>query len=166
MKKLSLLLVVVMLFAVCFSACGSEAAEENATEVVAETSSVDLTKVLDAIITGVEAKDPLIIPADRLSSLYGIEAALVKQSACYVTVEGAFPDEIVLIEAVSEEAAATIQGLLETRLSEVKEQSKSYDPDNYALAQKCTVDKKGTYVSMFLAPEHVKMKSIFDSHVK
>jgi len=132
----------------------------------APAPEVDLERVLDAIISGVGANDPLVIPAERLSDLYGIDSSLVKQAASYVTIEGAFPDEIVIVEAVSEKDAETIAILLENRLSEVKEQSKSYDPENYALAQQCTVGRKGCFVSMFLAPEHAKMNEIFNRYVK
>lgn len=131
-----------------------------------KSASVDLTAVKNAIVSGVGVSDPLDVPTARLESLYGIDTSLVKQAASFVTIEGAFPDEIVMIEAVSEGAAEMIQILLGIRLSEVKEQSKSYDPENYALAQQCTVGKKGTFVSMFLAPQHAKMEAIFDSYVK
>ena len=205
MKKLSIFLVIAMLFTVCFSGCGTNEApvtennpekqvaedtqpdeventpktpaeeEESSEETPAEkpvskeepkTPSVDLTAVKNAIVAGAGVSDPLDVPTARLESLYGIDTSLVKQAASFVTIEGAFPDEIVMIEAVSEEAAEMIQVLLGIRLSEVKEQSKSYDPENYALAQQCTVGKKGAYVSMFLAPQHAKMKAIFDSYVK
>ena len=140
--------------------------EEPVFKEESKTSSVDLTAVKNAIVSGAGVLDPLDVPTARLESLYGIDASLVKQAASFVTIEGAFPDEIVMIEAVSEEAAEMIQLLLGIRLSEVKEQSKSYDPENYALAQQCTVGKKGTFVSMFLAPQHAKMEAIFDSYVK
>lgn len=152
-----------------------EEAEENSEEVPSkepaskeETKAVcvDLNAVKNAIVSGAGVVDPLDVPTARLESLYGINTSLVKQAASFVTIEGAFPDEIVMIEAVSEEAAEMIQVLLGIRLSEVKEQSKSYDPENYALAQQCTVGKKGAFVSMFLAPQHAKMKAIFDSYVK
>lgn len=153
----------------------SEEAEEPSEEAPSEepvskeevkAPSVDLATVKNAIVSGAGVVDPLDVPTARLESLYGIDTSLVKQAASFVTIEGAFPDEIVMIEAVSEEAAEMIQLLLGIRLSEVKEQSKSYDPENYALAQECTVGKKGTFVSMFLAPQHAKMKTIFDSYVK
>ncbi len=140
--------------------------EEPVSKEEAKTPSVDLTAVKNAIVSGAGVVDPLDVPTARLESLYGIDTSLVKQAASFVTIEGAFPDEIVMIEAVSEEAAEMIQLLLGIRLSEVKDQSKSYDPENYALAQQCTVGKKGAFVSMFLAPQHAKMKAIFDSYVK
>ena len=140
--------------------------EEPVSKEEPKSASVDLTAVKNAIVSGVGVSDPLDVPTARLESLYGIDTSLVKQAASFVTIEGAFPDEIVMIEAVSEGAAEMIQILLGIRLSEVKEQSKSYDPENYALAQQCTVGKKGTFVSMFLAPQHAKMEAIFDSYVK
>lgn len=141
-------------------------AEEPAPKEENKAPSVDLGTVKNAIVSGAGVVDPLDVPTSRLESLYGIDTSLVKQAASFVTIEGAFPDEIVMIEAVSEEAAEMIQVLLGIRLSEVKEQSKSYDPENYALAQQCTVGRKGAFVSMFLAPQHAKMKAIFDSYVK
>lgn len=140
--------------------------EESAPKKEPKSTSVDLNAVKNAIVSGAGVSDPLDVPTARLESLYGIDTSLIKQAASFVTIEGAFPDEIVMIEAVSEEAAEMIQVLLGIRLSEVKEQSKSYDPENYALAQQCTVGKKGSFVSMFLAPQHAKMKAIFDSYVK
>ena len=140
--------------------------EESAPKKEPKSTSVDLNAVKNAIVSGAGVVDPLDVPTARLESLYGIDTSLIKQAASFVTIEGAFPDEIVMIEAVSEEAAEMIQVLLGIRLSEVKEQSKSYDPENYALAQQCTVGKKGAFVSMFLAPQHAKMKAIFDSYVK
>jgi len=140
--------------------------EEPVSKEEPKSTSVDLNAVKNAIVSGAGVIDPLDVPAARLESLYGIDASLVKQAASFVTIEGAFPDEIVMIEAVSEEAAEMIQLLLGVRLSEVKEQSKSYDPENYALAQQCSVGKKGAFVSMFLAPQHAKMQAIFDSYVK
>lgn len=136
------------------------------TEEKEDTPATSLESVKNAIITIAGIKDPLDVPTARLSSLYGIEPSMVKQSACFVTIEGAFPDEIVMIEAVDEAAADSIAALLNNRLAEVKEQSKSYDAENYALAQQCSVDKKGCFVTMFLTPQHANMKIIYDGLTK
>lgn len=209
MKRLSALLAIIMIAAMCLAGCGNkkeatsnnkEVNSENKTEVKIDSQSeeetdakqsdkeeapvseekseakpaeegksstaVNLEAVKNAIITIVGVADPLDVPTSRLSSLYGIDASLVKQSACFVTIEGAFPDEIVMIEAVNEDAASSIKSLLNNRLAEVKEQSKSYDAENYALAQQCSVDKKGLFVTMFLTPQHANMKVIYEGLVK
>ena len=210
MKRLSALLAIIMIAAMCLAGCGNkkeatnnnnkEVNSENKAEVkidsqseeetdekqsdkeeapvseekpeakpaeeVKSSTAVNLEAVKNAIITIVGVADPLDVPTSRLSSLYGIDASLVKQSACFVTIEGAFPDEIVMIEAVNEDAASSIKSLLNNRLAEVKEQSKSYDAENYALAQQCSVDKKGLFVTMFLTPQHANMKVIYDGLVK
>lgn len=209
MKRLSALLAIIMIAAMCLAGCGNkkeatnnnkEVNSENKAEVKIDSQSeeetdekqdvkeeapvseekpeakpaeeeksstaVNLEAVKNAIITIVGVADPLDVPTSRLSSLYGIDASLVKQSACFVTIEGAFPDEIVMIEAVNEDAASSIKSLLNNRLAEVKEQSKSYDAENYALAQQCSVDKKGLFVTMFLTPQHANMKVIYEGLVK
>ncbi len=143
-----------------------EKPEAKPAEEEKSSAAVNLESVKNAIITIVGIQDPLDVPTSRLSSLYGIESSLVKQSACFVTIEGAFPDEIVMIEAVDEAAANSIKALLDNRLEEVKEQSKSYDAENYALAQQCSVDKKGCFVTMFLTPQHANMKVIYNGVVK
>lgn len=48
-------------------------------------TAVNLESVKNAIIAVVGIVDPLDIPTSRPSSLYGIEASLVKQAACFVT---------------------------------------------------------------------------------
>lgn len=208
MKRLSALLAIIMIAAMCLAGCGNkkgasnnnkEVNSENKAEVKIDSqveeetdgkqsdkeeapvseekpeakpaeeknsAAVNLEAVKNAIITIVGVADPLDVPTSRLSSLYGIDSSLVKQSACFVTIEGAFPDEIVMIEAVNEEAANSIKALLNNRLAEVKEQSKSYDAENYALAQQCSVDKKGLFVTMFLTPQHANMKVIYEGLVK
>lgn len=208
MKRLSALLAIIMIAAMCLAGCGNKKeASNNNKEVNSEnkadvkidsqveeeidekqsdkeeapvseekpeakpaeeknSTAVNLEAVKNAIITIVGVTDPLDVPTSRLSSLYGIDASLVKQSACFVTIEGAFPDEIVMIEAVNEDAASSIKSLLNNRLAEVKEQSKSYDAENYALAQQCSVDKKDLFVTMFLTPQHANMKVIYEGLVK
>ena len=52
------------------------------------------------------------------------------------------------------------------RLAEIKNQSASYDAENYALAQKCKVTKVSTYVTLFVSAKHEDMQKIFDSAAK
>ena len=154
MKKLiaiiSLVLVLCML-----TACGGE-----------KSKTIDITKVKEQIVTELSIKEPMDVKTDRLMDLYGIEAKDVKTSASFVTMDGVFPDEIVMIEAVDASAASRISEKLENRLTEVKNQSASYDAENYALAQKCKVTKTGNYVTLFISAKHEEMQRIFDSAAK
>lgn len=143
-----------------------EAPEEtpaDTPEVPAEPEPVDLTQVRDAIIDGLEIAEPFLLDTDALLNLYGIEGAWVAQSASFATMSGTFPDEVVLVEAVDEAAAASVAQCLQSRLDEVLVQSKSYDADNYAAAQACQVRCDGLYVSLLLSPKQAEMTEICQS---
>ena len=71
-----------------------------------------------------------------------------------------------MIQAKDTDAAKRIADLLNNRLTEVKKQSESYDPDNYALAQKCSVQTKGVYVTLFLSPKYAQMTALFNEAAK
>ena len=129
-------------------------------EVPAEPEPVDLTQVRDAIIDGLEIAEPFLLDTDALLNLYGIEGAWVAQSASFATMSGTFPDEVVLVEALDEAAAASVAQCLQSRLDEVLVQSKSYDADNYAAAQACQVRCDGLYVSLLLSPKQAEMTEI------
>ena len=132
----------------------------------AETGTpVDLSAVRADIISQLSIADPLNLETDALLNLYGIDASLVAQSASFVTMSGTFPDEVILVEAVDEAAAATIQEKLQNRLNEVLVQSETYDPDNYQAAQSCQVRVNGLYVSLILSPKQADMAAIYATYV-
>lgn len=152
MKQRTIALILSLLLVLGLTACGGK-------EV-----AVDLTDVRGAMLEVQAPEEPWMLETDALKNLYGIEADDVQQSASYVTMSGTFPDEIVLVQAVDEKAAERIQSALEARLSEVMVQSQSYDPDNYAAAQKCTVTVNGTYVALILSPEQESLRAVYDEY--
>ena len=89
---------------------------------------------------------------------------MVKNSASFSASSGAaFAQEVVMVEAVDESAAATVAEKLETRLSTIAEQAASYDPDSLALAEKCKVVTDGVYVGMFFSSHYDDMAAAFQS---
>ena len=150
MKKMTaLLLSILLLFS--FSACASAPAKD-----------VNLEEVRTKMTTDLSIENPTLLSASDLLDLYGIQEADIKQSACFVTMSGVFPDEALMVEAVDSAAAQRIQEKMENRLKEVKNQSQSYDAENYALAQKCAVKTNGNYISLFLSAKYAEMQSIYD----
>lgn len=155
MKKLTaLLLAILLLFS--FSACTSNASAKD----------VNLEEVRTKITSELYGDDPglvSVLATSDLLNLYGIQEADVKQSACFIGTFGSvFPDEVLMVEAVDSAAAGRIQEKLENRLKEVKNQSQSYDAENYALAQKCEVKTNGNYLCLFLSPKYAEIQSIYD----
>lgn len=135
------------------TACGGESADVT----------VDLAAVKSQIISSLEITDPLDIAAERLYDLYTIDPETVKDSACFITMGGAFPDEIVMVEAVDTAAAKEIAKKLENRLADVTNQAQNYDAESFALLEKCKVETAGCYVHLFISAKSTEMRTIFDN---
>lgn len=114
---------------------------------------MDLAALRTQFVTDYSLTDVLEVETEGLNNLYGITEDMVKNSASFSASSGAaFAQEVVMVEAVDESAAATVAEKLETRLSTIAEQAASYDPDSLALAEKCKVVTDGVYVGMFFSP--------------
>ena len=128
-------------------------------------NKVDLAAVRTAIVDQLGLTDPLNLDTDALNNLYGIDPSLVAQSASFTVAAGTFPDEVVMVEAVSDEAVATIQEKLQSRLDQVLVQSQSYDAENYKAAQSCQVRVNGRFVSLILSPKQADIAAIYANYV-
>lgn len=172
MKKI--LGVTLAVLTLSMAACSKTPAQESTTAADAETTveaageqteAADLAALKASIIEKLEISNPVDVASDRLTALYGIDAADVADSACFITMEGSFPDEIVMIKATDADAAGRIAEKLGVKLEDVLNQSKNYDADNYAIAQTCKVVTKGDFVSLFISAKHVEMEKMFDEAV-
>ncbi len=150
MKKIISILFAVFMMLSLF-ACGGETAKE-----------IDIKAVKEQIISDLSIDGALDLAPERLLALYGIEEADIFESACFITMGGVFPDEIVMIKATSSDSADRIEAKLSTRLDEIKVQSQSYDPENYAIAQECKVLREGNTVALFMSAKHADMEAIFN----
>lgn len=128
-------------------------------------NKVDLAAVRTAIVDQLGLVDPLNLDTDALNNLYGIDPSLVAQSASFTVAAGTFPDEVIMVEAVSDEAVASIQEKLQSRLDEVLVQSQNYDAENYKAAQSCQVRVNGRFVSLILSPKQADIAAIYASYV-
>lgn len=128
--------------------------------------TVDLSALSNQIISkaGVEGAMPL--PQDRLTDLYGIAQSDIASAGCFITVNGSFPEEAIMIEAKDSAAQSRIVSALNTRLADVMVQAENYDAENYALAKQCKVITAGNYVALFVSPQHAAMESVFNAAVK
>ncbi len=163
-KYVVLLLSILLLFSACGKgASGSSAGDSSAeasdgSETAGSASGIYLSDVKEEIISSLNITEYTEIESERLMDLYGIDEADIVQSSCFTTVSGAFPDEVVMVEAKDEEAAKKIAEKLQNRLTEVLNQYKDYDAESYAMAEKCSVDTDGTIVSLFLSSQQEAMK--------
>jgi len=147
-KLLSLFLACAMLFA--FTACG--------------TPEVDLQAVKTDMQTQLSISNATDIPTDKLMSLYGIAADKLADNASFMILSDVFPAEILMVKAVDTAAAEEIAALMNGRLESLKAQSVNYDAESYAIAQACTVNVDGVYVSMFFSEFGTQMTEIYNSY--
>lgn len=183
MKRLASLVAVVLTLTMVLSlaACGSDETTPDSTDTEDTTQSqttedtqgtettepaagVDLAALRTQFATDYKLTDVLDVETEGLNNLYGITADQVASSASFNAASGAaFPQEIVMIQAVDEAAAADIAGKLESRLSNIAEQAASYDPESLELAENCPVVTDGVYVGMFFSSHYDDMAAAFQS---
>lgn len=151
------------------AACGNDpeppaedpAGEPAQTETV---GSVDLTAVRDQILADCQITDYVEVAAEGLEQVYGITADQVAAFAgVNASASGAFPQEVVMIQAVDETAAADVAAKMESHLANIAETAASYDPDSLALAESCKVVTDGVYVGLFFSEHYDAMVSAFQS---
>ena len=128
--------------------------------------TVDLSALSSQIISKAGAEGAMPLPQDRLTDLYGIAQSDIASAGCFITVNGSFPEEAIMIEAKDSAAQSRIVSALNTRLADVMVQAQNYDAENYALAKQCKVITAGNYVALFVSPQHAAMESVFNAAVK
>lgn len=141
-------------------------APENRETPKRQETAVSLANVRSNMMSECGISDAMPIETAGLANLYGIQPSQVKQSAGFVTMSGTFPHEIIMVEANDSASADSIASHLQSRLTEVLNQSKSYDADNYALAQQCRVTRNGNFVALFLSPSHSALSAVYGRYVK
>ena len=162
MKKIVSILIALLIacsFAACSGGSDNETPDNNNAAV-----EVDLAAVKAQMIQELSPADYIEIQAEALLNLYGIAAEDIESAACYTTMDGAFPEEVVMIKAKDADALKKIEEKMNNRIAEVKVQSQSYDAENYAIAQKSEVQKNGNYIAMFLSPDYDSLVEIFNSN--
>ncbi len=125
----------------------------------------DLEAVRQAMVDKIGAGDHLPLDAAAFENLYGIDPSTLEQGAGFVTMAGVFPDEVVLLEAVDESAAAAAAEKLQTRLDEVMVQAETYDPDSYEKAKACEVVTDGRFVRLLLSPKQDELAEVYKQYI-
>lgn len=162
--KRFLLLLMALTMLLALAACGG--GEEEPAPAQEPAASVDLEALKAQMLSDAGIADYIDVPAENLSNVYGIDPAQVASAAAFNAMTGgAFPEEVVMVQAADEAAAADVAAKLETKLDAIAEQAASYDPDSLELAQNCDVVVSGVYVGMFFTQHYDAMVSAFQNAV-
>lgn len=150
-KKITCI-IAALLFIITFTACSANSKTHNVTKIM---EKIESRCILPEMLT--------LSTVDKLTQQYGIEAEDVKQFAVKTASGSLNQDEIVIIEAANADAASKIQDKLEDRYKSKLNQCKDYLPEEYEIIKKCSVEKNGNYVCMFISSDHDKMTEIYKS---
>lgn len=164
MKKfLSVILVLTLVLGL--AACTEKIPEEKPSDKTPSEITIDINAVKNSIIEKTELADPLELGAEQLCELYDIDVNDVAEAVCVTTLDGTFPDEVIIIKAANGEAKSRITEKLSAHLDDVKVQSQNYDAENYALAKGCKIIEKGNYIALFISAKHAQMEKILEESV-
>lgn len=159
------LLAILLSFAIMcsYAACAEQPSGDDPS---VSAVTVDLNAVKDKIVTDLALVDPLEIPAENAYALYTLDPDDVEEIVCLCTLEGAFPDEIIMIKAKNGDAVNRIEDQLEAHLANKINQATNYDADSLALLKECKVEIVGNYVHLFISAKSAQMCEIFEAAKK
>ena len=188
MKRLFVLAAALLALTVALSACGdstepvnetttqteseasvttepsSDEEGETAETIAAQPAAADLAGLAERMLSDNGITDYVPVSADALASVYGIDPGQIVSAVGYnASANGAFPQEIVLIQAADEAAVQEIQDRLSSRLDSIAEQAASYDPESQALAETCAVVTQGEYVGLFFSEHYDALVAAFQN---
>lgn len=169
MKRILAVIFVLSLIFV-FASCNSETetdnttATDNDTTAFVEVSSVSVQDIMNEIENkGYLPENPVKLTKNDLLDYYGIEPSDVKDCAVVQNPSG-YQDEIIIIEAVDENAKATVKGILEDQINYKRDQMMNYDAEMFDILSDCHVITNGNYVALFISAEREAIGTIFNSY--
>ena len=145
MKKLICVIAIVTLLAVSLCACGQAAKP--------------LSEIFEKMKTDYNITEMLEFKSADDLSRYGIKAEDVEESAGGVNKSGVNQEEIVLVKATDADAAKRVEASLKKRLESKLNETKNYNPEQYAILEKCSVDVDNNYVSLIVSENADAMKA-------
>ena len=117
---------------------------------------------MDAMLEQVGADDMMTLSEGDMLDFYGIRAGDMEQFAAAITSTGISAKEIVLVKAVGEDAAKSVQEQLEKRVTNRMAEFENYLPDQFDIAANHSqVSRDGVYVSLIISSELEDLSIIY-----
>ena len=155
MKRVITIVLAAILLVGVLSACGGSA------------KAVDLKAVMSDInsqfgLTGLKT----IETVDDLNKYYTINTADVKQFAAELTTAASQYTEVILVEANDQTAADNVKKQLETHLAGQLSNAKSYDADQVAMIESCSVKQAGNIVYLVVSDKYSEITGAIEAALK
>jgi hypothetical protein len=153
-KRTLTIITAALLILAVFTACGSK-------------KSVELKPLMDTINSTYGLTDlKTIDDTDSLNRYYQVAADSVKQFAAELPTSSKDFNEIILIEAADENAAAQIKTQLDARLRSQLSNAKSYDAGQVSMVEACEVKVSGNFVYLVIGEDHEAINAEIEKAIK
>jgi hypothetical protein len=164
MKKMIALALTILCLVVCAVLLCSLAACSGGDE----GKSVDFSvqEAMTDLLAAAPIDDPLTLTEGDMLDFYGIQGEDMSEFAATMCSNGISAQEIVLVKAVSEDSAKTVEEKLQNRLENRKSELKDYLPDQYEIVSNCQVVRDGVYVRLIISPEEEQLVEIYQGYVE
>ena len=121
----------------------------------------DLSQIMEMVKQEMTNTQMMELSAEDLMPNYGIETKDVKQFAAYIDSTGTKGDEILLFEGIDDSAANRIEEKLNNRYHQKEIEMKDYLPEEYAILQKCKVEREGNFVALIVSPQYKDFEEMY-----
>ena len=103
---------------------------------------------------------------DDLNRYYAINTADIKQFAAELSTAASQYTEIVLVEANDQTAADNVKKQLEAHLAGQLSNAKSYDADQVAMIESCSVKQTGNFVYLVVSDKFAEITGEIEAALK
>lgn len=130
------------------------------------SADLDVNQVMEALLDKAPIEGSIQLTEDDMLNFYGIPAEDMEAFAAQLAADGITAKEIVLVKAVSEEAAGEVESKLQNRLDARRNEFNNYLPDQYAVVEKSEVKRDGVYVRLIISPQQEELAEVYNSYLK
>lgn len=154
MKRIAAIVLAAVLMMAVLTACGG-------------AKEVDLKAVMSDINSRFGYTDlKTIEDADGLNRYYQISADDVKQFAAELSTTASQYTEVVMVEGADADAAGRIKAMLEAHLGTQLNTAKSYDADQVAMIEACSVKQSGNIVYLAVSDKFADITGVIETALK
>ncbi len=163
-KSVFIIFAALMLSVSLFGCDGNQTTNHQQSQSVA-SANVSAQEVADNVKASVTLEDMQAMTETDLSAMYGIDLDDVAEFAGEMDSTGLRTDEFLIVLAKDSQSADRILAKMNSRKTQRMNESKNYNPQGYANAQKAPVAKKGNYVYLFISDSADDMVAAFEQIV-
>ena len=117
---------------------------------------------MDAMLELAGADDMMTLSEGDMLDYYGIKAEDMEQFSAAITATGISAKEIVLVKAISEDAAQRVRAQLDKRVANRMTEFENYLPDQFDIvANHSRVSRDGVYVFLIISGELKDLSKIY-----